>query len=171
MGFRLPALWICSPGVEATDSLSRAVTYISKVQLQKGPCFLRTGSSEPACRPVWRTVTGHESTDACSARGHDVFGAPFPTYVLTPSGGETTRVAIRLSGDAFSLSFALSLARIALQSSGLSCADQVGWFGPMSREICFTACKRPAVRRHCSMMSEDVGRSWSMGEGRTAAGP
>ena len=57
---------------------------------------------------------------ACSARGHDVFGAPCPACTLTPSGVETTRVPIPLPGDApslppslarsFSLSLSLSLA-------------------------------------------------------------
>ena len=45
----------------------------------------------------------------CFARGHDVFGAPCPTCVLTPSGAETTWVPIPLPGDDFSLSLSLSL--------------------------------------------------------------
>ena len=69
-------------------------------------------------------------------------------------------------------------ARSALQSWGLCMpcwADQVGWFRPKSCDIRFAACKMPAqcaARRHCSMLSQNVGRSWSRGEGvKSPRGP
>ena len=69
-------------------------------------------------------------------------------------------------------------ARSALQSWGLCMpcwADQVGWFRPKSCDIRFAACKMPpqcAACRHCSMLSQDVGRSWSRGEGvKSPRGP
>ena len=79
---------------------------------------------------------------ACPTRGHDVYGAPCPTCVLTPSGAETTWVPIPLPGDARSLSLSLADSGVWFRASRLWVRAQGFGAGLRLLKSCFCACTR-----------------------------
>ena len=70
---------------------------------------------------------------ACPTRGHDVYGAPCPTCVLTPSGVETTWVPLSLSLADSGVWFRASRLWVRAQGFGA---------GPRLLKSCFCACTR-----------------------------